>query len=63
VGRRHDQDAGGDAGVLAAKAARREEIWAAVAVSGVARFSGADGRIPNFVVAEAAAELLRGLGE
>jgi 5-formyltetrahydrofolate cyclo-ligase len=63
VGRRHDQDAGGDAGVLAAKADLREEIWAAVAVPGIARFPGADGRIPNFVGAEVAAELLRGLEE
>lgn len=49
--------------MLAAKAALREEVWAAVAVPGVARFPGADGRIPNFVGAEAAAELLRGLGQ
>ena len=49
--------------MLAAKAALREEMWAAVAVPGIARFPGADGRIPNFVGAEAAAELLRGLGE
>src|SRR6266566_826194 len=41
---RHDRDAGGPAGLLAAKAAR---------------FPGAEGRIPNFTGAEAAAERLR----
>lgn len=59
--RRHDHDAGGDAGLLWAKAALREEVWAALAEPGVARFPGPDGRIPNFVGAEAAAEHLRGL--
>ncbi|HEX6237528.1 MAG TPA: hypothetical protein VFZ68_10055, partial [Acidimicrobiales bacterium] len=59
--RRHDHDAGGDAAVLDAKAALREEVWAALAVPGVSRFPGPDGRIPNFVGAEAAAERLRGL--
>jgi len=61
VGRRHDHDAGGDAGLLAAKAALREEVWASLAEPGVSRFPGPDGRIPNFVGAEAAAERLRGL--
>ena len=46
--------------VLAAKAARREEVWAALTEAGAARFPGARGRIPNFVGAEAAAERLRG---
>lgn len=61
VGRRHDHDAGGDAGLLTAKAALREEVWGALAEPGVSRFPGPDGRIPNFVGAEAAAERLRGL--
>jgi hypothetical protein len=63
VGRRHDHDAGGDAAVRAAKAARREEIWASLAMPGISRFPRPGGRIPNFVGAEAAAELLRGLQE
>jgi 5-formyltetrahydrofolate cyclo-ligase len=57
--RRHDQDAGGDTSVLAAKAALREEVWSAMRTAKVARFPGAEGRIPNFVGAEAAAEMLR----
>ena len=52
---RHDHDAGGDPGVLAAKAALREQVWAAMAVPGIRRFPAPDGRIPNFVGAEAAA--------
>ena len=44
---------------LAAKSALREDVWAAMAEAGVARFPGARGRIPNFVGAEAAAERLR----
>jgi 5-formyltetrahydrofolate cyclo-ligase len=60
--RRHDRDAGGDAAALAAKARLREEVWAALAGSNAARFPGAEGRIPNFVGAEAAAERLRGVG-
>jgi 5-formyltetrahydrofolate cyclo-ligase len=63
MGRRHDHDAGGESEVLAAKAAVREEVWAALVVPGVARFPGPDGRIPNFVGAEAAAERLRELDE
>lgn len=59
--RRHDHDAGGDEAVLAAKAALRDEVWAGLAVPGVARFPGPDGRIPNFVGAERAAERLRAL--
>ena len=58
---RHDRDAGGPADVLAAKAALREEVWAAMRAAKVARFPGAVGRIPNFTGAEAAAQRLRGL--
>jgi 5-formyltetrahydrofolate cyclo-ligase len=57
--RRHDQDAGGAAEVLAAKAALRDEVWAEMTAARVARFPGAAGRIPNFSGAEAAAERLR----
>lgn len=57
--RRHDADAGGDPDVLAAKAALREEVWAALTEAGAARFPGARNRISNFVGAEAAAERLR----
>ncbi|HEY6497302.1 MAG TPA: 5-formyltetrahydrofolate cyclo-ligase [Trebonia sp.] len=56
---RHDRDAGGPADVLAAKAALREEVWAAMRAARVARFPGAAGRIPNFTGAEAAAQRLR----
>jgi 5-formyltetrahydrofolate cyclo-ligase len=55
----HDRGAGGPAGVLAAKAALRQEVWSAMRAARVARFPGADGRIPNFSGAEAAAERLR----
>jgi 5-formyltetrahydrofolate cyclo-ligase len=58
--RSHDHDAGGDRSVLAAKAALRREAWDAIKVAGASRFPGAEGRIPNFVGAEAAAERLRG---
>jgi 5-formyltetrahydrofolate cyclo-ligase len=61
VPRQHDHDAGGDATVLAAKAELREEVWAALTAAGVTRFPGAEGRIPNFVGAERAAERLRGV--
>ncbi len=57
----HDRDAGGPAGVLAAKAALRQEIWAEMSAARVARFPGAAGRIPNFTGAEAAARRLRDL--
>jgi 5-formyltetrahydrofolate cyclo-ligase len=56
--RRHDRDAGGDPALLGAKAALREEMWTALSEKGVARFPAPDGRIPNFVGAEAAARLL-----
>jgi 5-formyltetrahydrofolate cyclo-ligase len=58
---RHDRDAGGPADVLAAKAALRQEVWSAMRAARVARFPGAEGRIPNFSGAEAAAERLRAL--
>jgi 5-formyltetrahydrofolate cyclo-ligase len=61
VPRRHDRDAGGDAALLTAKARLRDEVWAALTAAKAARFPGADGRIPNFVGAEAAAERLRGV--
>jgi 5-formyltetrahydrofolate cyclo-ligase len=60
---RHDRDAGGPADVLAAKAALREQVWAAMSAARVARFPGAAGRIPNFTGAEAAAQRLRELPE
>jgi 5-formyltetrahydrofolate cyclo-ligase len=60
---RHDHDAGGDIDVLAAKADARQQVWDAMRAAGVARFPGAEGRIPNFTGAEAAAQRLRGLGE
>ncbi len=60
---RHDRDAGGPADVLAAKAAVREDVWAAMRLAKVARFPGAAGRIPNFTGAEAAAERLRAMPE
>ncbi len=56
---RHDHDAGGDADLLAAKAAVRERVWAAMTEPGINRFPGPDGRIPNFVGAERAADRLR----
>lgn len=55
---RHDADAGGDPGLLADKAALREEVWSVLLEAKVARFPGARGRIPNFVGAEAAARRL-----
>src|SRR5436190_1022570 len=55
---RHDADAGGDPAILAAKAALREEVWAALSAAGAARFPGTRGRIPNFTGAEAAARRL-----
>lgn len=56
--RAHDRDAGGDPGLLAAKAAARDAAWAALADAGAGRFPGIRHRIPNFVGAEAAAERL-----
>jgi 5-formyltetrahydrofolate cyclo-ligase len=60
---RHDRDAGGPADLLAAKARLREEVWGALKAARVARFPGAEGRIPNFSGAEAAADRLRGIGQ
>ncbi len=57
---RHDHDAGGPAELLEAKAGLRDEIWAALRAAKATRFPGPEGRIPNFVGAEAAAERLRG---
>jgi 5-formyltetrahydrofolate cyclo-ligase len=45
--------------LLEAKARLRDEVWSALTAAKAARFPGADGRIPNFVGAEAAAERLR----
>ena len=61
MGQRHDHDAGGDPQVLQAKAALREEVWQALQDADASRFPGADGRIPNFVGAEDAADRLREL--
>jgi 5-formyltetrahydrofolate cyclo-ligase len=55
---RHDHDAGGEPALLAAKAALRADVWAALDRPGIARFPKPTGRIPNFVGAEAAARLL-----
>jgi 5-formyltetrahydrofolate cyclo-ligase len=49
--------------VLAAKAALRQDVWDAMRAAKVARFPGAEGRIPNFTGAEAAADRLRALPE
>jgi 5-formyltetrahydrofolate cyclo-ligase len=57
---RHDADAGGPPEVLAAKAALRQEVWSAMRAARVARFPGAEGRIPNFAGAENA---VKGPGE
>src|SRR5438445_9765878 len=58
-GPRHDRDAGGPADLLAAKADLRSEVWSRLRAAGASRFPGAEGRIPNFTGAEAAAERLR----
>src|SRR5205807_2261874 len=55
----HDRDAGGDQALLAAKAALRQEVWSALRTAKAARFPGAEGRIPNFTGAEAAADRLQ----
>jgi 5-formyltetrahydrofolate cyclo-ligase len=47
--------------VIADKQALRERVWTRLKDAGVTRFPGAQGRIPNFVGAEAAAEKLRSL--
>ena len=58
--RSHDQDAGGPPELLAAKADLRREVWEALRTAKATRFPGPEGRIPNFVGAEAAGERLRG---
>jgi 5-formyltetrahydrofolate cyclo-ligase len=45
------------------KHALREEVWRAMTVQKAARFPGAQGRIPNFIGAEAAAQHLTTLDE
>lgn len=55
---RHDRDAGGDPEILRRKARLREEIWRRLQAAGADRFPGAEGRIPNFVGAEDAADRL-----
>src|SRR5438067_12549841 len=60
MARRHDHDAGGPTELLAAKGELRTEVWAALRAAKATRFPGPEGRIPNFVGAEAAAERLRG---
>ena len=57
--RTHDHDAGGSPELLAAKAELRQEVWDALRAAKATRFPGPEGRIPNFVGAEAAAERLR----
>jgi 5-formyltetrahydrofolate cyclo-ligase len=61
AGPRHDRDAGGPAEILAAKAELRRDVWSSMRAAKVARFPGAEGRIPNFAGAEAAASRLRDL--
>src|ERR1700753_4288688 len=61
AGPRHDRDAGGPTEILTAKAELRQEVWGALRAAKVARFPGAEGRIPNFTGAEAAAGRLRDL--
>lgn len=46
---------------MTSKEAVRRRVWAALVAAGAARFPGAEGRIPNFVGAEAAAARLAGL--
>jgi 5-formyltetrahydrofolate cyclo-ligase len=57
--RRHDDDAGGPAALLAQKAQLRDSIWQAMSMKGIARFPAPANRIPNFVGAERAAQRLR----
>jgi 5-formyltetrahydrofolate cyclo-ligase len=53
----------GGRGPVAAKAALREQVWAALTAARVAPFPGAAGRISNFVGTETAAERLRDTAE
>ena len=59
---RHDHDAAGDPDLLVAKAALRERSGPG-SPRAARRFRGADGRIPNFVGVEVAADVLRGTDE
>lgn len=56
---RHDHDAGGDQDTLEAKAELRDLAWARIREADAARFPAPEGRIPNYIGAEKAAELLR----
>jgi 5-formyltetrahydrofolate cyclo-ligase len=56
---RHDRDAGGPADVLEQKSALRRHVWDRLEEAGASRFPGAEGRIPNFIGAEEAADRLR----
>lgn len=56
---RHDRDAAGPPETLRRKATLRERVWRRLEEEGASRFPGAEGRIPNFVGAEAAADRLR----
>jgi 5-formyltetrahydrofolate cyclo-ligase len=58
MARRHDHDAAGPADLLEAKATLRDDVWRAMSVKGIARFPAPTNRIPNFVGAERAANLL-----
>jgi 5-formyltetrahydrofolate cyclo-ligase len=58
VVRRHDRDAGGPREILEAKAALRDRVWHTMSKKGIARFPAPANRIPNFVGAEAAADVL-----
>lgn len=56
---RRDRNAGGPPEILERKASLRRRVWTRLDEEGASRFPGAEGRIPNFVGAEAAAERLR----
>ncbi|MEL7157595.1 MAG: 5-formyltetrahydrofolate cyclo-ligase [Actinomycetota bacterium] len=58
---RHDHDAGGDRSVLEAKAELRDLAWSRIREAEAARFPAPEGRIPNFVGAERAADALQTL--
>lgn len=58
----HDHHTAGPPEVLERKAELRDRIWRRLQEAGASRFPGAEGRIPNFTGAEAAAERLRGTG-
>jgi 5-formyltetrahydrofolate cyclo-ligase len=58
VHRDYESDADVELNVQEAKAGLRAACWAAIRSAGAARFPGVEGRIPNFVGAEAAAASL-----